>query len=200
MIARMLPLLWLLVGRLTAAQAGAVRAQLRAALALVEAFAPGSDADTCARGLLRGLAERVAAGVFTAGTGAYRAGVELLVHGQPKHYQEIAERVDSSRQNVRQSAHRLRQIGLLAAALWLPLPGYPGVWYGFTPPVTVTGGMAFCPGPADEPGTCLVYADGRGVVTVDGEELRYQTWLPTIITPQPQGAGAERQRERPATG
>ena len=83
---------------------------------------------------------------------------------------------------------------------WQPLPGYPGVWWGLTPPVSVEGGTAFCPGPADEPGTCLVYADGQGPVVVDGATLRYQTWLPILTTPQPQGAGAERQRERPATG
>jgi hypothetical protein len=83
---------------------------------------------------------------------------------------------------------------------WQPLPGYPGVWWSLTPPATVEGGRVFCPGPADEPGTCLVYADGQGPVVVDGEPLRYQTWLPFTITPQPQGAGAERQRERPATG
>jgi hypothetical protein len=83
---------------------------------------------------------------------------------------------------------------------WQPLPGYPGVWWSLTPPVSVEGGTVFCPGPEGDPGTCLVYANGQGPVVVDGKPLRYQTWLPTIISAQPQGAGAERQRERPATG
>jgi hypothetical protein len=69
---------------------------------------------------------------------------------------------------------------LLALALWLPLPGYPGVWYGFTPPASVVGGTVFCPGPDGDPGTCLVYADGAGPVVVDGEPLRYTVWLPGV--------------------
>ena len=85
-----------------------------------------------------------------------------------------AVRRELLRRNVRPLA------SLLALVLWLPLPGYPGVWWSPTPPASVVGGTAFCPGPTDDPGTCLVYADGAGPVTVDGEALRYATWLPKV--------------------
>lgn len=80
---------------------------------------------------------------------------------------------------------------------------------GAPPRVTsVPPGLAWglCPGPEDAPQTCTVAASGRWrAVIVDGATLwrRGDAYLPLLTIPAPagpEGAGAERQRERPAAG